>query len=248
MTFYPLRATLVGLLAVFVVGACSAQTVRVTSVIDGDTIVVQTATGKESVRLIGIDTPESHHPRRPPEYFAEEATEFVRSRVEGRRVRLEPDEETEDRDSYGRLLRYVYLPDDRMLNEMLIRQGYAYAYTRFPFTKAERFTEIEARARAESIGVWSEGGLAELRWILEQGGAKFAVYPMTNRSWAIEYGEQVKTRVPSNQLVRQLNQLLALLAEHQGAALRRELEARGYVTLVPEGVWRQDEKPPDSLG
>ena len=73
-------------------------------VVDGDTIILN---GGERVRLIGVDTPESVHPRRPVEYFALEASAFTKQAAEGKQVWLEYDQTRTDR--YGRTLAYVHL-------------------------------------------------------------------------------------------------------------------------------------------
>jgi endonuclease YncB( thermonuclease family) len=119
-------------------------------VIDGDTIELE---GGERVRLIGVNTPESVDPRRPVEYFGREAAAFTRRTVEGRRVRLEYDEET--RDPYGRTLAYVYLPDGTLLNAEIIRQGYGFAYTRFPYRRQAEFVNLEREAREQGRGLWA---------------------------------------------------------------------------------------------
>ena len=136
----------VGFLVV-VPGLAAAQ--RVERVVDGDTIIVG---GVGRVRLIGVDTPESVDPRRPVEFFGEEASAFTRRLVEGKRVRLAYDWERTDR--YGRTLAYVYLPDGTFLNAEIIRQGYGHAYTRFPFEHLERFRQLEREARQTGRGLW----------------------------------------------------------------------------------------------
>ena len=123
----------------------------VTRVIDGDTIEIQ---GGERVRYIGIDAPEIVHPSKPVEYFGEEATEKNRELVEGKRVRLEGD--VEDRDEYGRWLRYVWR-DDVMVNAELVRLGYAYSYSLPPNVKyQELFLQLEQEAREQGLGLWAE--------------------------------------------------------------------------------------------
>jgi micrococcal nuclease len=119
-------------------------------VVDGDTIELD---GGERIRLIGVNTPESVDPRRPVEYFGKEAAAFTRRMVEGRSVRLEYDEET--RDNYGRTLAYVYLPDGTSLNAELIRQGYGFAYTRFPYRRQQEFVALEREAREQGRGLWA---------------------------------------------------------------------------------------------
>jgi micrococcal nuclease len=119
-------------------------------VIDGDTIELA---GNERVRLIGVDTPESVDPRRPVEYFGKEAAAFTRRMVEGKPVRLEYDEESRDR--FGRTLAYVYLADGTFVNAEIIRQGYGFAYTRFPYRYQQEFVALERGARNERRGLWA---------------------------------------------------------------------------------------------
>jgi micrococcal nuclease len=98
----------------------SARTVAaqvVERVIDGDTLIVQTV---GTVRLIGVDTPETVHPRRAVEPFGPEATRFTRTLAEGRAVRLEY--EGKRRDRYGRTLGYVYLDDGTFVNAEIVKQ------------------------------------------------------------------------------------------------------------------------------
>jgi micrococcal nuclease len=124
-------------------------------VIDGDTIVVSP---NEKVRLIGVDTPETTHPKKAVECFGKDAKEFTWSMVERRSVRLVLDESNAARnhkDRYGRTLAYVYFDDGTMLNAELIRRGYAHAYTRFPFRHAVEFRQLERTARSQAVGLWA---------------------------------------------------------------------------------------------
>lgn len=120
--------------------------------VDGDTIVLQ---GGERVRLIGVDTPELHHPVKPVQYFAREARDFVQRRVARQRVWLEYDQTRRDR--YGRTLAYVFLADGTLLNLELIEQGYGFAYTKFPFRAdyMARFRRAESDARRGDRGLWA---------------------------------------------------------------------------------------------
>ena len=119
-------------------------------VIDGDTILL---VGDESIRLIGVDSPESKDRDAPVEYFAEEAFQFTRKLVEGKKVRLEYDFDRID--SYGRTLAYVYLEDGTFLNAEIIKQGYGYAYKRFPFKYLKEFELNEKEAKANNRGIWA---------------------------------------------------------------------------------------------
>jgi len=124
-------------------------------VIDGDTIVVSP---NERVRLIGVDTPETTHPKKAVQCFGKDAKEFTRSLVEGQTIRLVLDESNVARnhkDQYGRTLAYVYFDDGMMLNAELIRRGYAHAYTRFPFRHAVEFRQLERIARRQAVGLWA---------------------------------------------------------------------------------------------
>lgn len=125
-----------------------------TRVIDGDTIVVKIADKEERVRLIGVDTPETVHPNKPVEYFGKEASEFTKRMVEGKNVKLEYD--WQKRDKYKRLLAYVYLEDGTFLNAEIIKQGYGFAYTRFPFKYLDEFRKYEREARESNKGLWAD--------------------------------------------------------------------------------------------
>ena len=120
--------------------------------IDGDTIVVEIEGKEEKVRLIGVETPETVHPSKPVEYFGKEASEFTKNVVEGKKVRLEYDWQT--RDKYGRLLAYVYLEDGTFLNAEIIKKGYGFAYTKYPFKYLDEFRKFEREARENKSGLW----------------------------------------------------------------------------------------------
>ncbi len=120
-------------------------------VVDGDTIIIE---NNERVRLIGVDTPETVHPNKPVEYFGKEASAFTKRMVEGKKVRLEYDLEVKDK--YGRTLAYVFLEDGTFLNAEIIKQGYGFAYTKFPFKYLEEFRQYEREAREEKKGLWGQ--------------------------------------------------------------------------------------------
>jgi micrococcal nuclease len=128
----------------------------VVRVVDGDTIVASIEGRRETVRLIGIDTPESVKPDSPVECFGREASAFTASVLpEGTSIRIERD--IEARDDYGRLLAYVYRADDGLfVNLDIVRQGYAAVLT-FPpnAAHAPEFVGAAREAEAESRGLWS---------------------------------------------------------------------------------------------
>ncbi|MEK6606910.1 MAG: thermonuclease family protein [Myxococcota bacterium] len=118
--------------------------------VDGDTVEL---TGGVRVRLIGVDTPEMKDARPEVRLLAKRAAVFLDDLVAGKRVRLEYDRERRDR--YGRTLAYVYLADGRCVNAEIIRQGFGFAYTRFPFRYRERFREHERQSRVAGLGLWA---------------------------------------------------------------------------------------------
>lgn len=127
---------------------------RVTSFADGDTISVDMEGTTEKIRFIGVDTPETHDPRKSVQCYGQSAAAFTKNLIGANRVRLQTDSETTNRDRYNRLLRYVYLPDGRLVNSEIIRQGYGFAYVYFPFTKMEEFKRLQTEAERKSLGLW----------------------------------------------------------------------------------------------
>jgi micrococcal nuclease len=134
----------------------TSERAKVVAVLDGDTIVVG---GGERVRYAGLNTPETHHPDKLPEYCGREAFEANRRLVAGKTVRLEFD--ARQRDKYGRLLAYVYV-GSMLVNEELIRQGYAQVST---YKENQRHHDEFVRLQQDAIsarrGMW--GGCTDLR-------------------------------------------------------------------------------------
>jgi micrococcal nuclease len=122
-----------------------------TRVVDGDTVILD---GRERVRLIGVDAPESKRPRKPVQRFGKESARYLRTMVEGKRVRLEHDWQRTDR--HGRTLGYIYLEDGRFVNATMVRDGYAFALTRYPFKHLEEFRRLEREAREAGRGLWGD--------------------------------------------------------------------------------------------
>lgn len=130
-------------------------TTTVTKVIDGDTFRVATDEGTATIRMIGIDTPETKDPRRPVECFGQEASDKLKELIEGQTVRLEPDPTQDDKDKYGRLLRYVFL-NETNINKQMIAEGYAFEYTyQIPYQQQAEFQQAERDAEAAQKGLWA---------------------------------------------------------------------------------------------
>jgi micrococcal nuclease len=124
-------------------------------VVDGDTIVMR---NDERIRLIGLDTPETVHPNKSVERFGKEASDFTRRMVQGHRVKLEFDPSNaargyKDNTPQRRTLAYVFLEDGR-LNAEIIKEGYGFALTRYPFARMEEFRRLEREARDQERGLW----------------------------------------------------------------------------------------------
>jgi micrococcal nuclease len=127
----------------------------VTHVTDGDTFDVRIAGQNEAVRLIGIDTPETHDPRKPVQCYGVAAAEEAHHLLDHQQVRLEGDPTDSDRDKYHRLLRYAYLDNGVFYNQYMVQHGYAFAYTIFPNEKLDQFKQWESEARQQGLGIWS---------------------------------------------------------------------------------------------
>ena len=126
----------------------------VVEVVDGDTIKAIVFGKVETIRLIGIDTPETVHPSEAVECFGPNASQAARV-LRGRLVMLEADPSQGDRDRYGRLLRYVFL-DGRNFNRYLIAEGFAHEYTYDgPYRHQAEFKAAERQSRATGKGLWS---------------------------------------------------------------------------------------------
>lgn len=131
-----------------------SESARVVRVVDGDTILAAVGTEPRArVRLIGINAPESVDPRREVECFGREASARAHELLDGQQVRLERD--VSETDQYGRLLRYVWL-DDVLVNEQLVAEGYAHVVTFPPDVRyLDRLRAAERAARTQGRGLWS---------------------------------------------------------------------------------------------
>ena len=134
---------------------------RVLDVIDGDTIAIDRGQGREKVRYIGVDTPETVHPSKPVEVMGREASAANKAMVEGRDVLLERD--LTDRDRYGRLLRYVWIEDPSsssgvaLVNLALVAGGFAQVSTYPPDVRyVDLYLAAQRQAREAGLGLWAD--------------------------------------------------------------------------------------------
>jgi micrococcal nuclease len=144
--------------------------VTVVEVTDGDTMDVRVSDGStETVRLLGVDTPEVHAENSPDEWeeipatttgsewlstWGQRASEFATERLAGETVEIRTDPEADRRGGYGRLLVYLSLPNtERSFNWQLLDRGYARLYDT-PFSRRDAFAATEAQAQQSGAGVW----------------------------------------------------------------------------------------------
>jgi len=130
---------------------------KIVSVVDGDTIKVYINNKVETIRLIGLDTPETVDPRKEVQCFGLEASKKAKEMLEGKSVILEKDESQGERDKYGRLLLYVYLEDNILFNKWMIENGYGHEYTyNIPYKYQTEFKNAEKYARENKLGLWAD--------------------------------------------------------------------------------------------
>lgn len=141
------------------------QTVPVVKVVDGDTITVLQNQKKVTVRIIGLNTPESVDPRRPVQCFGKEASAFAKSTLQDKSVSLEADPTQDDHDKYGRLLRFVWFEKDGGLvdfGKYMIANGYGHEYTYdVPYKYQAAYKAAERQAREAGKGLWADTPCAE---------------------------------------------------------------------------------------
>lgn len=131
---------------------------EVIKIIDGDTIVVAINGVNEKIRLIGIDTPEIGDTHENNECFATQATNKAKKLLTNQKVKLEADSSQADRDTYNRLLRFVFLEDGTNFNELMIQEGFAYEYTYDkPYKYQKEFQETQQKAKIYKNGFWDDG-------------------------------------------------------------------------------------------
>jgi micrococcal nuclease len=125
----------------------------VTSVVDGDTIKTNIRGKIETIRLLGIDTPETVDPRKAVQCFGKEASNKMKALVTGKYIKLIDDRTQGNRDKYGRLLRYLY-DGNLFINAEMVKQGYAFSYKQYPTKYLDEFNKLEKQARENNLGLW----------------------------------------------------------------------------------------------
>lgn len=128
----------------------------VSSVVDGDTVKVNISGTITTLRLIGMDTPETVDPRKPVQCFGKEASNKAKELLSGKKVRIETDPTQGELDKYGRRLAYIYREDGLFYNKYMIEQGYAHEYTyNTPYKYQTEFKSAQKYAEENNLGLWS---------------------------------------------------------------------------------------------
>ncbi|MHC4288355.1 MAG: thermonuclease family protein [Planctomycetota bacterium] len=141
----------------------------VLEVIDGDTLDIDIPDGEHPdtrVRLIGVDTPETKHPTVGLMYYGPEATAFTTRLALGKKVKVLLDTAGDQRGRYGRLLAYVQLPDEKILNAEIITNGYGYAYLSYPHSEFSAYQILMQQAIDNKTGLWKSAARDQLpQWL-----------------------------------------------------------------------------------
>jgi micrococcal nuclease len=133
-------------------------------VVDGDTFLLENG---DRVRLLGIDTPEkfeskkldkdveaTRQDKKTIKKLGQLASDYVKKFVEGKKVYLEKEPNYDDKDRYGRLLRWIYLEDGTFVNGKIVKDGYAQVYEKFPVSKLDELRKYQKEARENNRGLW----------------------------------------------------------------------------------------------
>lgn len=133
-----------------------SEVCTVVKVADGDTLDCKFGlTRTEKIRLIGVDTPETKHPKKPVQFYGKESARFTENVLSGRQIGVEYD--VQKHDKYGRPLAYIYLEDGRMFNALLVQEGYAKVATFPPNVRYQKlFAELQREARESGKGLWGK--------------------------------------------------------------------------------------------
>ncbi len=136
---------------------------EVIRIIDGDTVKVSINGETTTIRLIGVDTPETVHPSKPVEAFGKEASMFLDNLLKGEEVNLLFEQGVMTKDKYGRTLAYLFrCPDGLFVNLEIVRQGYGHAYVQYPFEHMSLFEKYEDKARDVGKGLWRDADVGDI--------------------------------------------------------------------------------------
>ncbi len=198
------------------------------AVADGDTLILEEL---GAIRFIGVDTPEKNHPELPVQFMSKESSAFTKKLCLGKNIRLEYDAFDDDkRGSYGRILAYLYLEDGTLVQKQLLLNGYAIVYTRYPFDqrRKQQFLAWEQKAQQEERGLWKNGGMAEIKWILGQKQLPIQVEKASSETYRLRIGDWVSKAFNRGDIALNLMQLYEWAYELGPWDLRKQLTRSGY--------------------
>lgn len=211
---------------------------NVTRVIDGDTLVARTAYGESTVRLLGIDTPETKKPGTAVECGGPQAARVMRRVARpGESITLRTDSTQDTVDRYGRLLAYVTGSDGRLLQVDVLQAGWAKVYVfETRFKRYARFAAVQRSARRAKRGLFRRcGGRVHRRARASHPGARIAsVRDCNNRAWETSHISSVRNM--------RCRGAATVLRRYRGV-VRRVFRVSGFrcrrVSGVPQGgQWR----------
>ena len=171
----------------------------VTSVIDWDTFRIKYEWKTQSIRLLGIDAPESNKTRyKYTQCFGTEAKNYLKSLIDKKKITFQFDSSQDQKDIYDRLLAYVFL-DDQLINQTMVEDGYAKEYTyKTPYTYQSQFKQAEQSAQDQQLGLRNEttcgvslsgvqltGDIETTGAVLDLSGLQFTItYVLPNPKWS----------------------------------------------------------------
>lgn len=130
---------------------------EVIKVLDGDTFQIKIKKEIVTIRMLGIDTPETVDPRKIVQCFGKQASEKTKELLLNHKITLVTDSSQNITDKFNRILAYVYRDDGLLVNRYLIEKGYAYEYTyNIPYQKQEEFRKLEKYAKISKLGLWGD--------------------------------------------------------------------------------------------
>jgi len=205
------------------------------AVADGDTITLEEL---GAVRFIGVDTSEKNHPMLPAQFMSRESSDFTRKLCLGKNIRLEYDPYDENkRGNYGRILAYPYLENGTFVQKQLLINGYATAYTKYPFDEQRKnqFLAWEQKAKQERMGLWKDRGMNEVLWIFTQRHLLIQVEKVSSDNYRLWIGNWVSRIFKNDEISLNLLQLYATAHELAPGDLRKQLVRYGYKEkAIPE--------------
>lgn len=137
---------------------------KVNYIYDGDTISILYKSKQKTIRLLGIDTPETVDPRKTIQCFGEKASLKTKELLNNRSISLVFNLNREQKDKYNRYLGYVYRDDGLDINKYLIENGYAKEYTYGkPYDRQKEFKKLEKQAKEKSIGLWNTDNCPQMQ-------------------------------------------------------------------------------------